>query len=113
MAAMDDPRWLRMITIGLVLTALAVGYFLFTGGFKSNRTQKTSEVMQVSPTPTQIPFATIAPSQTAIPSAYQQISQRAQGGVQNLPNTGFPVGLAVVFSISAIISGFSLRKFPQ
>lgn len=107
-AAMDDPRILRVITVGLVLAALAVGYFLLTGGL-STKKPKT----QSTPTPTARPVITIQPQQTATPSAYSRIAERSQRSVQALPNTGFPVGLAVVFSISAMVSGFSLRKYPN
>lgn len=111
---MDDPRWLRMITIGLVLAALAVGYFLFTGGLTSNSTQKvTNKVTQTSSTPAPVPVLTITPQSTATPSAYTRLSQRAQGGVQTLPNTGFPAGLVFVFSTGALISGWGLRKYPH
>lgn len=107
-AAMDDPRILRVITVGLVLASLAVGYFLLTGGLspKKPKTQST-------PTPAALPVATIQPQQTATPSAYSRIAERSQEGVQTLPNTGFSVGLAVIFSVSAIVSGLSLRKFPN
>lgn len=109
---MDDPRWLRLITIGLVLAALAVGYFLLTGKLSiSNITKQPSPSIlgqnaQTSPTPIAVPTPTPA-------SAYTRIVNRTQGGVQVLPNTGFPVGLAVVFSISAMISGLGLRKYPH
>ena len=56
---MDDPIWLRVITVGLVLAALAVGYFLLTGRFSSNKVVKpnTQVLNQVSstPVPTVIP----------------------------------------------------------
>lgn len=114
---MDDPRWLRLITIGLILAALAVGYFLLTGRFSSTSTTKT----QPSPTPSVLgqdlqAASTSNPASTPAPtpaSAYNRIVSRTQGGATTLPKTGFPLGLAVVFSISAIISGFGLRKFPK
>lgn len=108
---MDDPRWLRFIMIGLVLAALAVGYFLLTGKLS------TSKITKESPPPSvlgQNAQTTPAPAASPSPaSAYSRIVNRTQGGVQVLPNTGFPIGLAVVFSISAIISGWGLRKFPH
>ncbi len=111
---MDDSRWLRLITIGLVLAALAVGYFLLTGKLSSNSVTK-----QPSPPPSvlgQNAQATPLPAGGPTPtpaSAYSRIVSRTQDGVQTLPKTGFPAGLAIAFSVSAIISGWGLRKFPH
>lgn len=113
---MDDPRILKIITVGLVLAALAVGYFLLTGGLSPKKTKQLStQVNRVvaSPTPAVGSVATIQPQQTATPSAYSRIAERSQRGVQTLPNTAFPSGLAVVFSISAVIAGWFLRKYPH
>ena len=118
-AAMDDPRWLRLITVGLVLAALAVGYFLLTGKFSSNSLTKQSspspsvlgQNAQIALTPTPTP-ASALDRQTAS-SAYNRIVNRTQGGTQVLPKTGFPAGLVIVFSVSAIISGWGLRKYPN
>lgn len=116
---MDDPRWLRFITIGLVLAALAVGYFLFSGRLSSDQTSGT----QSSPAPTVLgqdiqaspgSAATGSPSPTPT-SAYNTLVNRSQGvsGAQVLPRTGFPMGLAAVFSISALVAGWGLRRFPH
>lgn len=108
---MEDPRWLRLITVGLVLAALAVGYFLLTGRLSSN------SATRVQPTP--IPSVlgrdvqTTPTSSPTSASAYTRIANRTQGSVQTLPKTAFPTGLAVVFSISAIIFGWGLKKFPN
>lgn len=94
---MDDPRVLRILTIGLVLASLAVGYFLLTGGLgvKSKKVQtQTTQLEEVVESP--------APEQTV-----------TQSNVQVLPSTGFPVGLAIIFSVSAIVSGWGLRQFPK
>lgn len=107
---MNDPRVLRIITVGLVLAAIAVGYFLLTGGLspkpKKVQTQTTQVYKTESPTPSESPVLSVqsSPAPTNVPSAYN---------VQTLPATGFPVGLAFVFSVSAIISGWSLRKYPH
>lgn len=112
---MENSPWLKLITIGLVLAALAVGYFLLTGRLSSNSVTRTKS----SPSPSvlgQNAQSSPAPATTPSPSpssAYERIVDRSQGGVQTLPKTGFPVELAVVFSISAIVSGLSLRKFPH
>lgn len=106
---MDDPRVLRIVTVGLILAALAVVYFLFTGGFSVSK----SKVSQ-TPTPSAVLGQNTQPTPTPSPvSAYNTIANRSQGNVQTLPKTGFPVEMAVVFSISAIVSGLSLRKFPK
>lgn len=107
---MNDPRWLRFITIGLVLAAVAVGYFLLSG-----RLSPSSTRTQASPTPSVLgQNAQASPSPSPTPaSAYSRIVDRTQSGTQTLPNTGFPVGLAAVFSISIMISGWGLRRFPK
>lgn len=120
---MDDPRILRIITVGLVLAALAVVYFLFTGGFsvgKSKVSQTQINKVVQSPTPSSVlgqdtqVLSTPAPTPTPSPmSAYNRIASRNQGNVQTLPRTGFPDGLAVVFSLSAVVTGFALSKFPK
>lgn len=126
---MEDPRWLRFITIGLVLAALAVGYFLISGRLSSNQTTRTQaspipsvlgQNTQVSPNP-----ATAASSSPTPTSAYNMLidrSRNTQGAIasetqtqknQTLPKTGFPAGLAAALSISVIISGWGLRRFPK
>lgn len=116
---MDDPRILRIITVGLILAALAVVYFLFTGGFSvKSKVSQTAKITQTpSPAPTSNPSSSPSvvgqltqPTPTP-PSAYNTIARRNQPVVQALPRTGFPAGIAMVFSISAIVSGLSLRKF--
>ncbi len=127
---MEDPRWLRLMTIGLVLAALAVGYFLFSGRLAPSKTAR----MQASPAPTVLgknaqvsprpsvvssasPRAAAASSVSPSPtSAFERAVSRAQTGsqsVETLPRTGFPVELAAAFSISAVISGWGLRRFPH
>lgn len=121
---MDDPRVLRIITVGLVLAVLAVAYFLLTGGFgarsKTAQTTQTTQTTQVKGVASSNPTASATqatsspkPSPSGAQSAYDRIVDRNQAGVTTLPKTGFPAGLAVVFSASAIISGLSLRKFPK
>jgi hypothetical protein len=126
---MDDPRVLRIITVGLILAALAVVYFLFTGGFSLGKAKVSqTQTVKSSPTPTPViavasssPSATPAvvgqsqPTPTSSPasSAYNAIANRNQGSVTNLPNTGFPAGLVFTFSVSAIAFGVGLRRFPK
>lgn len=129
---MEDPRWLKLITIGLVLAALAVGYFLISGRFASNSIKKipastNQTVSSASPsasTPTILgqttqtsskTISSVTPSPSPI-TAFNRIVNRNQNEVstiQELPKTGFPVGLVAMLSISAIISGWGLRKYPH
>lgn len=123
---MEDPRWLRLVTIGLVLAALAVGYFLLSGRLSpNNNTKPASQATKSVPSPVSTASASPAvvgratqatPTPTATPvSAYGMIVDRNQAktqGSQTLPNTGFPVGLVVVISVATMISGWGLRKFP-
>lgn len=114
---MDDPRWIRLVTIGLILAAVAVGYFLISGRLFTNSTTLTQDVSVVgspSPSPSVLgqDTATVSPSPTS-KSAYNTIAQRAQGGAQTLPNTGFPVVSAGFFSAAAIAIGLGLKKFPN
>lgn len=105
---MEDPRWLRLLTIGLVLAALAVGYFLFTGKFSSNSATRRVAQVVASPSPSAVPTPSATPS-----SAYATIANRTKGGVQTLPRTGFPLDLAAILSVSVMISGWGLRRFPR
>ncbi|MBI2039935.1 hypothetical protein HYT18_02590 [Candidatus Microgenomates bacterium] len=118
---MDDPRWLRLITIGLVLAALAVGYFLISGGFSARKVSNSQvEVAQIEGSPTSSPSPSsvlgqdtfMAPSPTPA-SAYSRIAERTKGGVETLPKTAFPTFLLGIISASAIIAGWGLRKFPH
>lgn len=124
---MDDPKWLRLITIGLILAAVAVGYFLFTGRFsnnEANNASKTEQISQSSPSP--IASASASPAvlgQNRLPlpsstpaSAYNLIAERTTKGgqpVQTLPRTGFPQGLATILAISTMLAGWGLRRFPR
>ncbi len=120
---MEDSRWFRLIIIGLILAALAVGYFLLSGRLVSNSVVKTtSQTTNVSGIPGVTPSASVLgqnakivpnPSPKATPtSAYERIASRNQQ-VQTLPKTGFPEILAGIFSIGVMISGLGLRKFPK
>ncbi len=111
---MDDPRWLRIVVVGLILAILAVIYFLLTGGLSGNKnnniqTQGTQTSKVVVPIVTMSP----QPQKSATPSAYNTIANRSQGSAQTLPRTGFPFGLVVVISASAVGTGLALRKFPR
>lgn len=122
---MDDPKWLRIIIVGLVLAALAIGYYLLSGAFslgKSNKSQtKVNTTMQNSPAPnvagnnpSVIPSASPDTIPSSAPqSAYQRIVERNQTQVQALPKTGLPTGFLGLLSISIMVTGLGLRKFPH
>lgn len=109
---MEDPRWLRLITIGLVLSALAVGYFLLTGRFTSTKTNKPTPTAQsLTAQPVQ-KITQASPSPRPTPTASSATTKGGQP-IASLPATGFPAGLAVTFSVSAIAAGYGLRKYPN
>lgn len=107
---MDNPRFLRIITVGLVLAALVVGYVLLTGGFsvKSKKVQTEPTKIQQADNAVESPVPSASPNQ----SAYDRIASKSQSSVQKLPDTGFPAGLAIVFSVGTLVSGWSLRRYP-
>ncbi|TSC86304.1 MAG: Uncharacterized protein G01um10147_916 [Microgenomates group bacterium Gr01-1014_7] len=109
---MENPGWMRLIVVGLVLAALAIGYFLLSGSFvKTKPKSEVSNKVVVVETPTPKVSGV-----TATASAYTRIVNRTQGiqgGVQTLPATGFPLTLIGIFSAGAAVAGFGLRKFPN
>ena len=133
---MEDPRFLRIILFGLILAGLTIGYLIFTGRFIKPQQAKTQTITQTAtptPIPIQIqiqivaspsPFASATPSPipsrtpvqksvVATPSAYARIADRTQNKVTTLPKTGLPTILIGVASLSAIISGWFLRNYPE
>ncbi len=116
---MDDPRWIRLVTIGLILAAVAVGYFLISGRLFTNSTTQTqpqeiSVEGSLSPSPSVLgqDTATVSPSPTS-QSAFNTIAQRMQGSAQTLPNTGFPILSLGLFSAAVVVIGWGLKKFPH
>lgn len=106
---MEDNRWLRLVIAGLILAAIAVGYLILTNRFNSapkNSQQTAKQVQQASPTPTPTPSPSSLGASTSADVANPS-------GATTLPNTGFPAGLAAVFSLSALVSGYFLRKYPK
>ncbi|OGE33089.1 hypothetical protein A3C59_02835 [Candidatus Daviesbacteria bacterium RIFCSPHIGHO2_02_FULL_36_13] len=100
---MNDPKWLRVMTVGLILAALAIGYFLIAGKFSKPAVIKDSQVQIVEP----------SASPSANPSAYNLIVERNLQDVTTLPNTAFPASLMFVFSAGAIAVGLGLKRFPK
>lgn len=108
---MEDARWLRLVTIGLVLAAMAVGYFLLAQRFSGTRVSDGNKVSKSQSTPAPSVLGTNSGQDTK--SAYQRIAERTKGGVRELPATGFPILLTGILATSAAIAGFGLRKFPH
>lgn len=110
---MDNPKWLRLIIIGLVLTALVVIYLLFTGAFAGEKNKKTAnqpgDVNGVVSEPS-IPAVS---EETNTPSAYDRIAERTKASVETLPNTGSPIELLGLVSIGVATVGWGLRKYPN
>ena len=114
---MDDPRWLRLIAVGLVLAALAVGYFLLTGRFTSN---KQADRAVPTPQPTIIP--SVPPSPEAV-DLYGNVGVDSQStpsatsspitDIYTLPRTGNPQAFLAVIALGIMVSGLGLRKFPH
>lgn len=122
---MENQGWLKLVVVGLVLSAMAGGYFLLSSRLVSKKSQETP-VSEITPEPsrdlsvlgqTATPSAspTTAPvvARPTNPPAYTRIAQRTQTQVQTLPNTGVPVYLMGVGALSAMVVGVSLSKFPN
>lgn len=114
---MEEPHWLRIITIGLVLAAIAVGYFLVSGKFlgaKTAKVQNSKQVTQATPVSTPAVFGEItqASPEPGV-SAYNKIVDRTKGNIKTLPQTGAPVLMFSLLSASAMIVGWGLKKYPH
>lgn len=117
---MDDPRLLRIILFGLVLGALTIGYLIFSGRIlkpqtntaKTVQTTQTKTTVTASPVPGSVKIVDNTSPSLATPSAYTRILERSQQ-ISTLPKTGTQDMLFGVISVSAVIAGWSLRKFPR
>lgn len=107
---MESSPWLKLITVGLLLAALAVGYFLVSGRFAGNKTAKPQA--QAEKQVQGVAQTAVEPSPTPS-NAYARIVERNKSGVQTLPKTGNPAIFISLISLSAIASGWGLRKFPK
>ena len=120
---MEDPKWLRLVTVGLVLAALAIGYFLLTGRFSSNSQPKPNNqvINQTNPTPIPIASETTtrgedtpnATPSSAIGLAAPSASPNTRTNVTTLPRTGYQLVILGMISTGVMISGLGLRKFPH
>lgn len=116
---MEGSSWLRVAIIGLVLSAIVLGYFLVSGRFlpKFRSSATTSQTVQ----PTMSPQAEASDEpvlgentepKPINPSAYTRIAQRSQGNIKTLPKTGSPLFLIATILLSLTVTGWGLRKFP-
>lgn len=116
---LDGDNRIRLIIAGLVLAAIAVGYMIFSQRFSSNNTQVANNtnkpVTQITPTPTLTVIPTPTPATLEQSSSYPSTTKGGlpNTGISSLPQTGFPAGLLAIFSASAGIIGWSLRKYPH
>jgi len=111
---MEDTTRLRLILVGLFLAAAAIGYFIFdqrrneAQQFRANT--ETVEQIQVDDVVPTLSPATLGESMPQTTKGGQPLSQK---GVTTLPATGAHDFLIGIFSVSAAIIGFGLRKFPK
>lgn len=116
---MEDPRWLRLITVGLVLAALAVGYFLLTGRFNTaNQPRPTNRGISASPTPVSQAAPTGSPqadtgSDSQAPTPAPSATPDPRRNLTILPATGYTQALLGIISIGVMVSGLGLRKYPH
>ena len=119
---MEDTRWLRLISVGLVLAAMAVGYFLLSSNFFSNKstkvvTQQNTQGQQATASGQESDNNILAEvSESPKPSnspAYAKIVGRNQTEIETLPNTGASLFLIGIFSASVLSVGLGLRRFPH
>ena len=108
---MENEGRIKLIIAGLVLAAFAIAYFILAQKYQPSKNQT------VSPPPIQTmdsttPVASPGPLAQESPTPSGNISG-GLGGVETLPNTGFPAPLIVSFATSAMIAGYFLRKFPD
>jgi len=93
---MVEETRIKLIGAGLILATVVIGFLIFTqrlGGNKVTKQLDIPPVIQASPSPTPVSSPVVVG--------------------QTLPATGFPVGLFAIFSASAAIAGYGLRKFPK
>lgn len=108
---MENPGWVRLVVVGLVLAALAIGYFLLSGSFvKTKPKSDVSNRIGVVETPAPDTSIKVA---TASPTPKPAVNGQPASAVQTLPATGFPLALIVVLSAGATVAGLGLRKFPK
>jgi len=111
---MEDRGRLGLVFLGVLLLIAALGYYIYNQRVNVASQKavnlppiKTMTPGQASPAP--VVLASPSPISTTNPAT---LGAATKGG--QLPKTGAPeVMLAVVYSTSALIAGWSLRKFPN
>src|SRR5437016_4136156 len=112
---MDQPKWLKLSAVGLVIVLAGVAYFLVIGrnSQNKNQTETLGTVEMASPSP----LSVVSPTPVYSPSpqsAYNTVMDRRNlANASTLPSTGFPTDLIGIFSVAVVVVGFGLRKFPQ
>lgn len=101
---MEENTKIRLIIGGLVLVGFAVGYLILAQRFQT-------ETPKIAPQPMKNIIA--SPSATPTPVVINQGSDNQTDGLNTLPQTGVPLPILASFALSAIVSGFFLRKFPN
>lgn len=113
---MEDQKWLRLVTIGLVLAAIAVGYFLIAQRFSSSKVSQAQPSVLSTTSSTPQPIVSMSPL-PSVPqssqSAFQKVAERNQASVKTLPATGFPYFMSGVFALGLLFAGWGLRKYPN
>ena len=110
---MDQPKWLKLAALGLLIVILGLTYFVVVGRFSSKK-----EVVSKPSTISQGSVSTASPTPSATPStspnAFQKLSdQQVANNTQNLPNTGFAEDLFIFVTAVLILSGITLRKYSR
>lgn len=114
---MEDTGRLKLILVGFFLAAAALGYFILVQRRNEEQTFKsqTRPVEQIETSEANPTIIIISP--TPIPSVLGQTTKGGQPAsatvVSSLPATGAPEVLFGIFSISAAIIGWSLKRFPK
>ena len=116
---MGDSSRLKLILVGLILAGIVGGYFLYTQATKISKNAQVSDVQQF--VPGRVVSASPLPSPTVLGQANKlSLAQTTKGGqppsqvpIKTLPATGAPGDLMAIFSLSAAIIGWGLRKYPN
>ena len=102
---MENKNWLKLVIAGVFLAAVAVGYFIYSqsAAVSPGGNGRQAPVSQVSPTPSVLG---------------ENVNDQTKGGlsqteIDTLPKTAVPTYFIGVFSLSAAVAGYFLRKFPQ
>lgn len=121
---MEDESRVKLIIIGFILVAVVVGYFLLSSRFSRPKvlpqaaTQPVVQEIISSPTPVPPAVVSQSPSPALLrimtaPKVATPSSKTTKGLTVNLPKTAFESGLLGLFSLSVVIAGWFLRRYPD